>query len=318
MGRTIDLIKPDKIETVKQEKNYAKFVIKPLERGYGITIGNALRRVLLSSIPGWAITEVKIEGVPHEFTSMNGVQEDVTDIILNLKGVRFKLNDEDVYYFKLVKQGPGEVVAGDIDVGSAGEVVNPEHHIATLTEDIKFEMEVKVERGRGYVAAEYTKEHEPGIILVDAIFSPIVKVNFNVKPARVGKSSGYDALELEIYTDGTIDPREALHKAAKILVEQFSIFIETERSKEEERKTQEAQLRQLFNMPIEELNLSGRAYNCIKGAGINYVGELVQKTDSELLKLRSFGRKSLDEIIEKLAKLNLRLGMKDINWKPPK
>ncbi len=294
MNRGVELIKPEEIKVHKDSNfpYYGKFIIEPLERGYGITIGNALRRVLLSSIPGYAITEVRIEGAPHEFTSLNGVIEDVPEIILNLKGVRFKLKDEGPAYFRLEKIGEGEVKAGDIDVGDKGEIVNPDHHIATLTKDGRLVMELKVEKGRGYVPAEYSKNNEIGVILVDGVFSPITKVNFNVTQARVGKSSDYDRLILEIYTDGTIDPKEALMKASAI--------------------------QSVLNLPIEELDLSGRAYNCLKGAGINYVGQLVQKTEPELLKLRSFGKKSLDEIIEKLSKFNLKLGMTDIKWKPPK
>lgn len=296
---------------------YGKFIIEPLERGYGITLGNALRRILLSSIPGYAITQVKIEGAPHEFTSLDGVHEDVTDIILNLKGVRFKLNGEGPFIFRLEKIGEGEVKAGDIQVGDKGEIVNPDHHIATLSKDGKLIMELKVEKGRGYVPAEYSKGHEIGVILVDAIFSPITRVNFVVNQARVGKSSDYDSLVMEIHTDGTIDPKEALIQAAKILMEQLMVFLGEEKVELEISKSETSNLTNLFNTPIEELELSGRAYNCLKGAGINYVGQLVQKTENELLKLRSFGKKSLDEIIEKLAKLDLRLGMKNIEWKPP-
>jgi len=320
MNRGVELIKPEEIKTHKDSNfpYYGKFIIEPLERGYGITLGNALRRVLLSSIPGYAITEVKIEGAPHEFTSLDGVQEDVTEIILNLKGVRFKLEGEGPFYFKLEKSGEGEVKAGDIQVGDAGEVVNPDHHIATLSADGRLSMELKVERGRGYVPAEYEKNNEIGVILVDAIFSPIVKVNFVVNPARVAKSSDYDSLVLEIYTDGTIEPKEALTRAARILIDQLTVFLEGEKVELESQEKEANSLNNILSLPIEELELSGRAYNCIKGAGINYIGQLVQKTETELLKLRSFGKKSLDEIVEKLGKFNLRLGMTDIKWKPPK
>jgi len=320
MRGEVELIRPEEIKIHKDSNfpYYGKFIIEPLERGYGITLGNALRRVLLSSIPGYAITEVRIEGVPHEFSNINGVIEDVPEIILNLKGVRFKLNEEGPFIFKLEKSGEGEVKAGDIQVGDKGEVVNPDHHIATLTKDGKLFMEIKVERGRGYVPAEYTKNNEIGVILVDAIFSPVTKVNFTVNPARVGKSSDYDSLVLEIYTDGTMDPKSALIYAAKILMEQLMVFLEGEKISLQPAQSESAKLANLLNMTIEELELSGRAYNCLKSAGINYVGQLVQKTETELLKIRSFGKKSLDEIIEKLSKLNLRLGMSDIKWKPPK
>ncbi|AEH22882.1 DNA-directed RNA polymerase subunit alpha [Thermodesulfobacterium geofontis OPF15] len=320
MKKEVELIKPEEIKVHKDSQfpYYGKFIIEPLERGYGITLGNALRRILLSSIPGYAITEVKIEGAPHEFVSLPGIIEDVPEIILNLKGVRFKLNGEGPFYFKLEKVGEGEVKAGDIKINKEGEIVNPDHHIATLTKDGKLFMELKVEKGRGYVPAEYTKNNEIGVILVDAIFSPITKVNFTVGQARVGKSSDYDSLIMEIYTDGTIDPKEALTQAAKILVEQLMIFLKGEKISLEPYISEAPTIENLLNMTIEELDLSGRAYNCLKNAGINYVGQLVQKTETELLKLRSFGKKSLDEIIEKLSKLNLRLGMTDIKWKPSK
>ncbi len=320
MRKEVELIKPEEIKVHKDSQFpfYGKFIIEPLERGYGITLGNALRRILLSSIPGYAITEVKIEGVAHEFTSLQGVLEDVPEIILNLKGVRFKLNGDGPFYFRLEKTGEGEVKAGDIQVDKEGEIVNPDHHIATLTKDGKLFMELKVEKGRGYVPAEYTKNNEIGVILVDAIFSPVTKVNFNVGQARVGKSSDYDSLIMEIYTDGTIDPKEALVHAAKILVEQLMIFFKDEENPLESRDSETGSINNLLNMSIEELELSGRAYNCLKNAGINYVGQLVQKTETELLKLRSFGKKSLDEIVEKLARLNLKLGMTDIKWKPSK
>jgi len=320
MKKEVEMIKPEEIKVHKDSQfpYYGKFIIEPLERGYGITLGNALRRILLSSIPGYAITQVKIEGVPHEFMSLPGIIEDIPEIILNLKGVRFKLNGEGPFYFKLEKTGEGEVKASDIKINKEGEIVNPDHHIATLTKDGKLFMELKVERGRGYASAEYTKNNEIGVILVDAIFSPITKVNFIVGQARVGKSSDYDSLVMEIYTDGTIDPKDALIQAAKILMEQLMIFLKGEKISLEPYVSEAPTINNLLNMSIEEMDLSGRAYNCLKNAGINYVGQLVQKTETELLKLRSFGKKSLDEIIEKLSKLNLRLGMTDIKWKPSK
>lgn len=320
MKKEVELIRPEKIKIHKDSQFpfYGKFIIEPLERGYGITLGNALRRVLLSSIPGYAITAVKIEGVSHEFMSLPGVLEDVPEIILNLKGVRFKLNGEGPFYFILEKTEPGEVRAKDIQINKEGEIVNPDHYIATLTKDGKLKMELKVEKGRGYVPAEYSKNQEIGTILIDAIFSPITKVNFSVGQARVGKSSDYDSLIMEIYTDGTIDAKSALLYAVKILIEQLMVFIEEEKISLESKVSETLALNSILNLNIEELDLSGRAYNCLKNAGINYIGELVQKTETELLKLRSFGKKSLDEIIEKLSKFNLRLGMKDIKWKIPK
>ncbi|MCS7149877.1 MAG: DNA-directed RNA polymerase subunit alpha [Caldimicrobium sp.] len=321
MKKPVELIKPKGIKVHKDSQfpTYGKFVIEPLERGFGYTIGNAFRRVLLSSIPGFSITEIKIDGAPHEFTSLPGVLEDGTDIILNIKGVRFKLQGDGPYTFKIEKMGPCEIKAGDLQIPmELGEVFNPDHHIATVTQEIKFLMEVTVEKGRGYSPAEYTKNNEVGVILVDGIFSPVTRVNFTVGQARVGKSSDYDSLTLEIWTDGTIDPQTALLTSAKILVDQFSVFIGPEPLVTEAPKKEPLTICNYLNMTVEELELSGRAINCLKSAGINYVGELVQKTETELLKLRSFGKKSLDEIIEKLQQFNLHLGMRDINWKTPK
>ncbi len=321
MKKPIELIKPEGIFTHKDSQfpYYGKFIIAPLERGFGYTLGNAFRRVLLSSIPGYAITEVRIEGAPHEFTSLPGVIEDVTDIILNLKGVRFKLSGDGPFYFRLEKKGPCEVRAGDIQVPSQiGQIVNPDHYIATLSQDGVLKMDLTVERGRGYAPAEYSKNNEIGTILVDGIFSPITRVNFTVGQARVGKSSDYDSLTLEIWTDGTIDPKEALLQAIKILIDQLVVFVGENVFTMEKPKKEPISICNYLNMTVEELELSGRALNCLKSAGINYVGELVQKTEAELLKIRSFGKKSLDEIVEKLAQYNLSLGMKDIKWKPPK
>lgn len=321
MKKPVELIKPEGIKKHKDSQfpYYGKFIIEPLERGFGYTLGNALRRILLSSIPGYSITEVRIEGVPHEFATLPGLLEDITDVILNLKGVRFRLNGDGPYYFKIEKIGPCEVRAGDFQIPpNLGEVVNPEHHIATLTEDVRFNMQVKVERGRGYAPAEYSKNNEIGVILVDGLFSPITRVNFTVGQARVGKSSDYDSLTLEIWTDGTIDPQTALLMSARILADQLTVFLGEEILQVEKPKKESVSICNYLNMTVDELELSGRALNCLKSAGINYVGELVQKTETELLKLRSFGKKSLDEIVEKLQQFNLHLGMKNIDWKPPK
>lgn len=321
MKKPVELIKPEgiKIHKDSQFPYYGKFIIEPLERGFGCTLGNALRRILLSSIPGYSITEVRIEGVPHEFASLPGLLEDITDVILNLKGVRFKLNGEGPYFFKIEKIGPCEIRARDFQIPpSVGEVVNPDHYIATLTEDVRFNMQVKVERGRGYAPAEYSKNNEIGVILVDGLFSPITRVNFTVGQARVGKSSDYDSLTIEIWTDGTVDPQSALLMSARILVDQLSVFIGDEALQLEKSKKEPISICNYLNMTVDELELSGRALNCLKSAGIQYVGELVQKSETELLKLRSFGKKSLDEIVEKLQQFNLHLGMKNIDWKPPK
>lgn len=321
MKKPIELIKPHGIRTHKDSQfpYYGKFIIEPLERGFGHTLGNSLRRILLSSIPGYAITEVRIEGAPHEFVSLPGVIEDVTDIVLNLKGVRFKLEGDGPFNFRLEKRGPAEVRAGDFQIPSElGVVVNPDHYIATLSPDGELKMEVKVEKGRGYAPAEYTKNNEIGLIFVDGLFSPITRVNYTVGQARVGKSSDYDSLILEIWTDGTIDPQKALLHAVKVLLEQLMVFLSEDVFTLEAPKKEPITICNYLNMTIEELELSGRALNCLKSVGINYVGELVQKTETELLKIRSFGKKSLDEIVEKLQQFNLHLGLKDIQWKPPK
>lgn len=321
MKKPIELIKPQGIRTHKDSQfpYYGKFIIEPLERGFGHTLGNSLRRILLSSIPEYAITEVRIEGAPHEFVSLPGVIEDVTDIVLNLKGVRFKLEGDGPFNFRLEKRGPAEVRAGDFQIPSEfGVVVNPDHYIATLSPDGELKMEVKVEKGRGYAPAEYTKNNEIGLIFVDGLFSPITRVNYTVGQARVGKSSDYDSLILEIWTDGTIDPQKALLHAVKVLLEQLMVFLSEDVFTLEAPKKEPISICNYLNMTIEELELSGRALNCLKSVGINYVGELVQKTETELLKIRSFGKKSLDEIVEKLQQFNLHLGLKDIQWKPPK
>ncbi|MFN4132109.1 MAG: DNA-directed RNA polymerase subunit alpha, partial [Caldimicrobium sp.] len=289
MKKPIELIKPQGIITHKDSQfpYYGKFIIEPLERGFGHTLGNSLRRILLSSIPGYAITEVRIEGVPHEFYSMPGVIEDVTDIVLNLKGVRFKLEGDGPFTFRLEKKGPAEVRAGDFQIpAELGAVVNPDHYIATLAQDGELKMEVKVEKGRGYAPAEYSKNNEIGVILVDGLFSPITRVNYTVGQARVGKSSDYDSLTLEIWTDGTIDPQKALLHAVKLLVEQLMVFLSEEVFSLEAPKKEPISICNYLNMTVEELELSGRALNCLKSVGINYVGELVQKTETELLKIR--------------------------------
>ncbi|HIE33090.1 MAG TPA: DNA-directed RNA polymerase subunit alpha [Thermodesulfobacteriaceae bacterium] len=321
IGNT-NLIRPEGVKSHKDSRPpyYGKFIIEPLERGFGVTIGNALRRILLSSIPGAAITAVRIEGAPHEFTSLPGVIEDVTDIVLNLKGVRFRLHGEGPYIFKLEKKGASEVKAGDIETDGQGEVVNPDHHIATLTKDGVLFMELQVERGRGYIPAEFSREgNEIGIIPVDAIFSPITRVNFTVTQARVGKSSDFDRLVLEIWTDGSIEPEEALRQAAGILREQLLVFggeeveVQALPSQKEEPK---ANLAELLNKPLEELEISSRSINCLRNAGIKYVGDLVTRTETEMLRIKNFGRKSLEEIKDRLNEMGLSLGM-DIEWQPP-
>ncbi|OAG27216.1 DNA-directed RNA polymerase subunit alpha [Thermodesulfatator autotrophicus] len=318
----LELIKPKGVQVHNDSRPpfYGKFVIEPLERGFGVTIGNALRRVLLSSLQGAAITWVKIDGTTHEFSSLPGVREDVIDIILNLKGVRFKLYDEEPKTFILEKAGPGEVKAGDIQTDGQGEIVNPDHHIATLSKDGHLKMELHVEWGKGYRPADPSSVEEIGVIPVDAIFSPIQRVNFNVTQARVGRSSDFDRLVMEIWTDGTVDAQDAMAYAAKILKDQLTVFINfTEEETTEEKTAEESkpEYYKYLDKRIDELELSVRSANCLKNANIRYIGELVQKTESEMLKTKNFGRKSLNELKNILSSMGLSFGMQITDWKPP-
>ncbi len=314
----VRLIKPKKVE--RDEKSYSpyygKFIYEPLEKGYGITLGNALRRVLLSSIPGAAITSVKIDGVAHEFSTISGVLEDVTDIVLNLKQVRLKLHANPPRTIKIEKEGEAEVKAGDIITDGSVDIINPQQHIATLTsKEAKLIMEMTVNLGRGYVPAERNKEDSQplGTIPIDAIFSPIKKVNFTVRNARVGQMTDYDKLILEVWTDGTITSEKAISLAAKILRDQLDIFLieeEEETLAPELPEEEEEEIpKEIFYKNIDDLELSGRALNCLKNSDIHLIGELVQKTEEELLKTRNFGRKSLNEIKNVLHQMGLSLGM---------
>lgn len=309
----IEIEKP-KIECVEinEKKTYAKFVVEPLERGYGITLGNSLRRVLLSSLPGAAVTSVKIEGVLHEFSTVPGVVQDVTDIILNLKSLALKIYGDEPQTIRIEAQGPGEIFAADIIRGSQVEVLNPEQPIATLDTDTNLVMEMAVERGRGYRSAEKNKkeDHVIGIIPVDSIFSPVRKVNYTITNTRVGQITDYDKLTLEVWTNGSIVPDEAISLSAKILNDHLKLFIGlTEKigdveimvEKEEEERDK------ILDMSIEELDLSVRSYNCLKRAGINTVGELIMKTEEDMMKVRNLGKKSLEEVDEKLTSLGLAL-----------
>jgi len=309
----IEIEKP-KIECVEinEKKDYAKFVVEPLERGYGITLGNSLRRVLLSSLPGAAVTSIKIDGVLHEFSSIPGVVEDVTDIILNLKALALKVHTEEPQIIWLEASGVGEILARDIKCNSQVEILNPELHIATLDSGANLTMEITVEKGRGYRPSEKNRKEEQaiGVIPVDSIFSPIQKVNYTVTDTRVGQITDYDKLTLEVWTDGTIFPDEAVSLSAKILNDHFKLFIGlTEKigdveimvEKEEEERDK------ILDMSIEELDFSVRSYNCLKRAAINTVGELIQKTEEDMMKVRNLGKKSLEEVDEKLASLGLSL-----------
>jgi DNA-directed RNA polymerase subunit alpha len=318
-----DLIRPKRLEAEKETLTpfYGKFAAEPLERGFGITVGNSLRRILLSSLQGAAITSVKIDGVLHEFSTIPGVKEDATEILLNLKEVRLKLHTEGAKTIRIKADGPKEVKAGDIITGEAVEILNPDHHIATLSRDAKLSVEMTIKTGRGYVPAERNKEESQpiGAMAIDSIFSPIKKVNYTVTNARVGQITDYDKLTLEVWTDGSIAPEEAVAHAAKILKEQLAIFITFEEEEEAE-GTKEPEDSQLLNenlfRSVDELELSVRSANCLKHANIKYIGDLVQKTEAEILATKNFGRKSLNEIKEILTDMGLSLGMKIDNWPP--
>jgi DNA-directed RNA polymerase subunit alpha len=313
-----DLSKPKSIEPEEETltPTYGRFFGEPFERGFGTTLGNALRRVLLSSLSGAAITTVRIKGVLHEFSTIPGVTEDVTDILLNLKEVRFRLRDGDQETARLEARGEGKVTAASLVVGPRAEILNPGAHIATLGKDARLEIEATIQRGRGYVTAERHKsEDDPlGTIPLDAAFSPVRKVNFTITNARVGQRTDYERLSLEVWTDGSIGPKEALTSAARELQDQVAIFVlgsaETPEWTSEAKETPGESLNENLLRPIEELNLSVRSANCLQSADLRYVGELVQKTEADLLRTKNFGRKSLNEIKETLHGMGLELGMR--------
>lgn len=319
-----DLIKPKTLEIEKDTltPTYGKFTCEPLERGFGTTLGNSLRRVLLSSLQGAAITAVKLDGALHEFQTLPDVVEDVTDIVLNLKEVLLKMDDPKPKVIRLDKEGEGKVTAGDITASDGIKVLNPEHPIATLARGGKLHMELLVQVGRGYVTAERNKTAtmSVGTIPIDALFAPIKKVNYTVTHARVGQQTDYDKLTLEVWTDGSVSPEDAVAFSAKIMKDQLSIFInfeETEEPVEETVSEEAAKMNENLDKSVDELELSVRSANCLQNANIRYIGELVQKTEAEMLKTKNFGRKSLKEIKEILAEMGLSLGMKLDGWVPP-
>jgi len=315
-----DLIRPKKLETDDDSlsSTYGKFVCEPLERGYGLTLGNALRRILLSSLRGAAITLVKLDGVHHEFTSIPEVAEDVTDIVLNLKGVIVRATLNRPQIVRMEKKGPAKLTAGDLPQNETLKVLNPEHHIATIAKGGRIAMDVNVTTGRGYQTADRSKAGSDSIgnIPIDALYSPVRKVNYLVTNARVGQITDYDKLTMEIWTNGTISPQDALAYAAKILKEHMTIFITFEEGLEQaivEEEVGQPINENLFR-PVSELELSVRASNCLQNANITLIGELVQKTEAEMLRTKNFGRKSLKEIKEILAGMGLSLGMRLDNW----
>lgn len=321
-----ELIQPEALEVdkAKHTSTYGKFVCQPLERGFAATIGNSLRRILLSSIQGTAITSVKIEGALHEFTAMEDVKEDVSEIIINLKQVRLQLHTDEPQVITIDKKGAGPVTAADISGGANVEVMNGEQLICTLTSDIEFHAELTVEWGKGYQPAEKQNKEELAIgqIPIDAIFTPVRQIQYKVSNARVGMQTDYDKLTIEVETDGSVKPENALAFAAKILKSQLTTFINfDEKSVEPEVKEDEGEdlppLNPNLNKPVEDLELSVRSANCLKNADINFIGELAHRTDQEMLKTKNFGRKSLNEIKALLADMDLTLGMKIDNWTPP-
>jgi DNA-directed RNA polymerase subunit alpha len=313
-----DLIKPKQLQVEKDSLSdtYGKFFAEPFERGFGTTLGNSLRRILLSSLQGAAITSVRIKGVLHEFSSIQGVTEDVTDIILNLKGVRLKLHSSDQAVIHIKHKGVGIITAGNILVGHNVEIMNPDHHIATCGKDANLEVELSVKMGKGYVSADRNRDEKApvGTIPIDSIYTPIKKVNFSVTNARVGQMTDYDKLNLEVWTDGSAKPEDAVAYAAKILKEQLTIFInfdeEAEPLADEESFEDADKINENLYRTVEELELSVRSANCLKNAGIKLIGELVTKTEAEMLKTQNFGRKSLNEIKDILTDMGLTFGMK--------
>ena len=301
---------------INEDESYGKFVCEPLERGYGMTIGNSLRRILLSSLPGAAITSVKIEGVVHEFSSIPNVVEDVPEIIVNLKSVRLKMHENEIKTIKIDFNGEGEVKAGDIITDSSIEILNPDLHIATVAEGGFLHMEMTVDKGRGYNVAEKNKTENQSIdvLPIDSIFTPVKKVNYSVENTRVGQSIDYDKLTIEIWTDGSLKAYEAVSLAAKVMVSHLELFIdlsETARNTKVMVEKSESKKEKILEMPIEELELSVRSYNCLKRAGISTVEDLANKSEADMMKVRNLGKKSLDEVINKLHSLELNFASDD-------
>jgi DNA-directed RNA polymerase subunit alpha len=318
-----DLIKPKQLEVDEKTltSTYGKFYAEPFERGFGQTIGNSLRRILLSSLMGASIVAVRMKGILHEFSTIPGVTEDVTDIILNLKEVRLRLNDGEQHTLKVEAKGPATVFAKDITGSANVEILNPEQKIATLSRDAKLDMELIAKLGRGYVPAERNREEGAPVdtVFIDAIFSPVQKVNFTVSNARLGQRTDYDRVVFEVVTDGSVKPDDAMAYAAKILQDQVSIFVNFQDEPQQERRDDRPSIPLNDNLfrSVDELEFSVRSQNCLQNADIKYIGELVQKSEQEMLKTKNFGHKSLNEIKEILREMGLELGMK-IDHFPPR
>ncbi|MBR2453310.1 MAG: DNA-directed RNA polymerase subunit alpha [Clostridia bacterium] len=298
---------------VSEDESYGKFVVEPLERGYGTTLGNSLRRILLSSLPGVAVNSVKIDGILHEFSTIPGVAEDVTEIILNIKKLAIKLHSDGPKTIYINHEGAGEICARDIKCDSDVEIINGDLHIAKLNEDAKLFMEIVIDKGRGYVSADRNKQLlQPviGVIPVDSIYTPVMKVNYTVENTRVGQITDYDKLTLEVWTDGTINPPDAVSLGAKILNEHLNLFIDLSESAKNAEimiEKEESKKEKVLETTIEELDLSVRSYNCLKRAGINTVQDLTNRSENDMMKVRNLGRKSLEEVIAKLESMDLAL-----------
>ena len=315
----VEIEKP-RIECIEApgDEAYGKFIVEPLERGYGTTLGNALRRMLLSSLEGTAVTSVKIAGVAHEFSTIPGVKEDVTEIVLNIKSIIARLHCEGTKTVYIEASGECEVCAGDIKADGEVEILNPELHLATLGPDATLNMEMTISKGRGYVSADRNKNPQAaiGVIPVDSIYTPVLKVNYSVENTRVGNMTDYDKLTMEVWTDRTITPRDAISMGAKILCDHFTLFTDLSEnvgSKSTVVEKAETQRDKVLEMSIEELDLSVRSFNCLKRANINTVEDLISKTEDEMIKVRNLGRKSLEEVIHKLTMMGLSLASDDNN-----
>lgn len=315
-----ELFTPRIIDVQNISPLHAKVVMEPFERGYGHTLGNALRRILLSSMSGFAPTEVKIAGIVHEYSALDGVQEDIVDILLNIKGIVLKLHNNDEATLYLRKNGKGVVTAGDIETGHDVEIINPEHIIAHLTSDSKINIELRVEKGRGFVPATIRKnknvDKDIGTIFLDASFSPVRRVSYTVESARVEQRTDLDKLIIDLETNGVVEPEEAIRYAARVLVQQLSVFADLESTPIPKEKPQMPQIDPILLRPVDDLELTVRSANCLKVENIYYIGDLIQRTEAELLRTPNLGRKSLNEIKEVLASRELTLGMKLDNWPP--
>ncbi|MGE3920995.1 MAG: DNA-directed RNA polymerase subunit alpha [Gammaproteobacteria bacterium] len=315
------LLTPKNIQVQKMEGYNSRIVLEPFERGFGHTLGNALRRILLSSMPGCAIVEAKIDGILHEYSTINGVKEDVIEILLNLKGLAFRLHEKDEITLHVHKTGSGVLTGADFELPSSVELVNPDHVIATLDETADVKMSIKILRGRGYVpvASRYFDEdnrHLVSTLYLDASFSPVLKVSYSVESARVEQRTDLDKLVLDIETNGTIDPEEAIRRAATILQYQLAAFVDLRDEKLEEKEPREPDIEPILMRPVDDLELTVRSANCLKAENIMFIGDLVQRTESDLLKTPNLGKKSLTEIKNVLASHSLSLGMKVPNWPP--